>query len=304
MKIHLFDGVQRQAALVVHQSRNTIKNLSNKQARAIIILLILLIMAILFLILILALPASSASPERLYHTNNAFAETVALETADEDFAFTAGRDEHYNSTYDENGLPMGRKFLTLKEYKAEHVRGKQREQFVNWRDAYKAEQLELAVKALVDVAKQRNAPQAVVVIATAQFILESAYGTSKIACVGNNFYGHKWTEAAEGKKGVLGFISANDDAKYDKFRHYETAWYSHYNHMDILLNRYAEQVNDVTDVKSWTCGLCALKNGKHVKGLQYATGCNRAKPKSEYYDEKLLRVIEQNNIRELVKKHW
>lgn len=113
-------------------------------------------------------------------------------------------------------------------------------------------------------------------IILAQGILESGYGTSKLAQEGNNHFGikcHDW----KGDK-----IFHDDDQKNECFRKYLSAAESFNDHSLFLVNRsrYSFLFNFSTDdYKSWAKGL---------KKAGYATN-----PK---YADKLIKLIEQHEL--------
>lgn len=113
-------------------------------------------------------------------------------------------------------------------------------------------------------------------ITLAQGMLESRYGMSELASVGNNHFGikcHDW----KGKRQY-----ADDDRKSECFRVYDCAEDSFRDHSDFL--RYRDRYkslfdNQTTDYKSWAYGL---------KEAGYAT--------DPAYPQKLIRLIEDYGL--------
>lgn len=113
-------------------------------------------------------------------------------------------------------------------------------------------------------------------ITLAQGLLESRYGLSDLAAIGNNHFGikcHKWT----GKT-----MRVDDDRKGECFRVYDSAESSFRDHSDFL--RYQDRYkflfeNKTTDYKAWAYGL---------KKAGYATDPS--------YPQKLIKLVEDYGL--------
>lgn len=124
-------------------------------------------------------------------------------------------------------------------------------------------------------------------IILAQGILESQCGKSKLAQIGNNHFGIKWNNAADGD-----YISQYDDDKDkrgnrmpSRFIKYGSAEESYRHHSDFLMNR--ERYSSLfklsrTDYRSWAKGLSACH---YASDPQYAN--------------KLIHMIESSRLNEL-----
>lgn len=113
-------------------------------------------------------------------------------------------------------------------------------------------------------------------ITLAQGLLESRYGLSDLAAIGNNHFGikcHRWT----GKT-----MKVDDDRKGECFRVYDSAESSFRDHSDFL--RYQDRYkflfeNKTTDYKAWAYGL---------KKAGYAT--------DPAYPQKLIKLVEDYDL--------
>jgi Mannosyl-glycoprotein endo-beta-N-acetylglucosaminidase len=116
-------------------------------------------------------------------------------------------------------------------------------------------------------------------------LLESSFGTSRLATEANNHFGIKWWNANDG----AAFVEAMDDDKDkagnptpSKFVKFTSAEESYRKHSEFLLTRarYRTLFNyDRTDYRSWAVGL---------KACGYATAPD--------YAEKLIKLIEKYNL--------
>jgi LysM repeat protein len=114
-------------------------------------------------------------------------------------------------------------------------------------------------------------------IKLAQGMIESDYGRSRLAKIGNNHFGVK---CHTGWKGPV--VIHDDDARGECFRKYSDAEQSFRDHSDFLTtgSRYRSLFNlATTDYKGWARGL---------KNAGYAT--------NPAYAEMLIRKIEENNL--------
>ena len=124
-------------------------------------------------------------------------------------------------------------------------------------------------------------------IILAQGILESQCGNSKLAQIGNNHFGIKWNNAADGD-----YITQYDDDKDkrgnrtpSRFIKYGSAEESYRHHSDFLMNR--ERYSSLfklsrTDYRGWAKGLSACY---YASDPQYAN--------------KLIHMIESSRLNEL-----
>lgn len=102
-------------------------------------------------------------------------------------------------------------------------------------------------------------------VTLAQMALESAYGTSRLARNGNNFFGIKASSDWLSNGGSYGYYS--DDAPNEKFCHYNSVEDSVYDHSRVLmLSHYKSCLKyDSTDYHNWLVG---------IKAGGYATASN------------------------------
>ena len=124
-------------------------------------------------------------------------------------------------------------------------------------------------------------------IILAQGILESQCGKSKLAQIGNNHFGIKWNNAADGD-----YMTQYDDDKDrqgnrtpSRFIKYASAEESYRHHSDFLMNR--ERYSSLfklsrTDYRGWAKGLSACY---YASDPQYAN--------------KLIKMIESSSLQEL-----
>jgi Mannosyl-glycoprotein endo-beta-N-acetylglucosaminidase len=116
-------------------------------------------------------------------------------------------------------------------------------------------------------------------------LLESSFGTSRLATEANNHFGIKWWNANDG----AAFVEAMDDDKDklgnptpSKFVKFTSAEESYRKHSEFLLTRARYRTLfsfDRTDYRSWATGL---------KACGYATAPD--------YAEKLIKLIEKYNL--------
>ncbi len=174
-----------------------------------------------------------------------FADYEGIESVQEQFANThlIERNENYDlSDYDKDGFPTGRLWLTAAEFKGKHIKDEDNKKRFNVR---KKKQMASFVALIMPRAKmygkEYDVPYQTIV---AQAILESAYGTSRVAVTGSNYFGHKLTPAErrkyeeQGTAGfspdIAGFIPANDDDNKDQFRQYVSIWAGMKRHAELL----------------------------------------------------------------------
>jgi flagellum-specific peptidoglycan hydrolase FlgJ len=165
--------------------------------------------------------------------------------------------------YDESGLPHGRKWLYFSEFKGEHLKDlseEQRKAFKAWKEKHMKEFVAFVRPIATEMEKRHGVPADIIV---AQAILESAYGTSRLAVTATNLFGHKWRKTNRGEKGIVGFVNAHDDSIHDVFVQYETLWYA-FNKHAIILTAYQAR----SPLVGFPECLCSHK-------LKYATACKK-----------------------------
>jgi hypothetical protein len=211
----------------------------------------------------------------------------------------AGRfDNVKGANYAGIGFPKGRKWLTLKEWRGEHIRdAKKKEQFILWREYYKEKFIyEISKAAINESLVYDKIPPSLIV---AQIILESNYGMSRLAVTANNFFGHKYNGKDKSK-----FIIAADDSPTDKFTVFKSRWYCMRAHSNLLMNMYYKRVKGKPTVDNWLNALCGgstkvqskrwVKKGNYV----YATSCYNG---NTCYADLLRSIIDKHNLRRLDK---
>jgi flagellum-specific peptidoglycan hydrolase FlgJ len=216
----------------------------------------------------------------------------------------AGAAETISGTnYDLNGLPVGRKWLTSKEYKGDHidalpVTNKQKrlikERFKTW----KSNHIKTFVKWISDAAKVegklKNIPPSLIAAAA---ILESNYGLSRLAVQGRNLYGIKYRGKDKSK-----FLVVADDTPKDRFHIFPSYWFSIRNYTNVLNARYKSRLKS-NNLSGWLCSICGgetvAESKKFVKngGYVYATSCLN----NPQYNKKLLRIIKTYDLQRLDK---
>lgn len=114
-------------------------------------------------------------------------------------------------------------------------------------------------------------------ISLAQGLVESRYGTSKLAVKNNNHFGMKCFSKKCGDGHCSNFF---DDHHKDFFRKYKTPWESWRAHSQMLANgRYARLKKHGRNYKNWAYGL---------ESLGYAT--------DRTYAEKIIGVVQKYNL--------
>ena len=154
------------------------------------------------------------------------------------------RNERYDlADYDQDGFPTGRMWLSAAEFKGDHIADDNtKSRFKKRKKRLMASFVALLLPRAKQIAKEHGVPYRVIL---AQAILESAYGTSRVAVTGSNLFGHKLTPAERRKyeengtagftKDVAGFIPANDDDNKDQFRQYVSIWAGMKRHAELLV---------------------------------------------------------------------
>ena len=93
----------------------------------------------------------------------------------------------------------------------------------------------------------------------AQGMIESRYGRSRLAITATNFFGVKWTKGMKNKRGLEGYVIANDDSPTDKFRHYSSKWWAYYYQAQVL-QKYIDRVEGDITINKMLMALCRLDN--------------------------------------------
>ena len=200
--------------------------------------------------------------------------------------------------YDDIGLPAdGRAWFTREEFRGRHLRDSSlamRKKFKDWREKYQKRFLAYIIDASKEEQKVSGIPYQLVV---AQAILESQYGTSKLAVLGCNMFGVKK------KRGNGPSIMISDDSPTDLFNVYRSNWESLRHHSKVLNGKYKARLKTKDpSLEEWVNCLCGCesspcsteKSRKFVDngGQVYATSCLT----KESYSQKLLRIIKSLNL--------
>jgi hypothetical protein len=212
-------------------------------------------------------PAPSGVTEfAFYEDKEATAMPVSIDAEDNLPYIQAGREEvPTNAKYDSLGRPLGRVWYTYAEWKGDHLQGKQKRAFHQYKAAHIRQWIKAHAPLAKELGRQHNIPPALIL---GQAAMESMWGQSKVAKCASNFFGHKWSAKWKGKPGIVGFVNAKDDDPDDVFMHYETAWWAFRNHVNIL-NGYRERYGkSPKTVREWGKCLCS-------GSVRYATACNK-----------------------------
>jgi len=203
--------------------------------------------------------------------------------------------------YNLSGLPVGRKWLTSKEWKGKHIRNNDvvtRSRFKSWKQIH----IQTFVKffgAEIQKEVNDNFPDLCASVIIAQAIIESNFGLSRIAVEGNNLFGHKY----RGK--TSGYLIAHDDSPTDKFESgFKSQWFSIRAHSHLMNDKYKKRIVGKYNRENWLIALCGAMTPKasrkyHESGhFLYATSCMTP----VCYSEKLRRIINQYNLTRFDKK--
>ncbi len=160
----------------------------------------------------------------------------------------AGADELYPDVgYDEDGWSK-RGYMSTSEFHGHHLKGDQ-EKLARLRTRIGKERqafIDEISKNAKDLAIKFNVPASII---AAQAILESGYGTSRLAIVANNLFGHMGGKT-ETSRGISGSVKAYDKNINGKtisynFRKYESRWWSMWNHVQLLNKTYAPRLINI-----------------------------------------------------------
>jgi len=202
--------------------------------------------------------------------------------------------------YNLSGLPVGRKWLTAREWKGRHIRNNDvvtRSRFKSWKQIH----IETFVRFFGQEIQKEvndNFPDLCASVIIAQAIIESNFGLSRLAVEGNAIFGHKH----KSKKGK--FIVAHDDSPTDRFSVYPSQWFSIRAHSHLMNDKYKKRIVGNYNQKNWLIALCGAMTPKasrkyHESGhFLYATSCMTP----VCYSEKLRRIINQYDLTRFDKK--
>ncbi len=214
----------------------------------------------------------------------------------------AGRtDKAEIAEYNSLGLPKDRYWMSSSEWHGKHIKNmpinnaKKKlllTRFKTWK--------QLHIKSFIDemlksaVKEHETFPEIPPSLIVAQAIIETNFGLSKLAIVGNNYFGHKYRGS-----NPSAYIVAADDSPTDRFTKYKSTWFSLRHHTrNVLMKLYYPRCKGESDLNSWLNALCgamtAEKSKKFVsKGnYVYATSCMT----EVCYAQKLKNIIETFNL--------
>jgi flagellum-specific peptidoglycan hydrolase FlgJ len=267
------------------------------------------------LILYLIIPANK-EPEISIKTVAPAERVDQMKKADDKSKYIhAGADELYpDEGYDQDGW-SNRGYMSAAEMNGSHLNGdanklqklvrrkiSEKEKFVA-QIAYQSKELSVRF----------DVPASII---AAQAILESGYGTSRLAVVANNLFGHMGGKTKD-SRGITGSIKA-----YDKninghtitygFRIYESKWWSIWNHAKLLSETYGHRKLNISNKRdAWLAALCGCSDNRMLAsdakkladngGFLYASAC--AWPASDSvtsrYISELRYIIKSYNLEKL-----
>lgn len=199
----------------------------------------------------------------------------------------AGSEEQYpDMGYDEDGW-SNRGYMSTHEFHGHHLNGNQ-EKLARLRIRILKERqkfIDEVSKNAIDLGKKFDIPASII---AAQAILESGYGTSRLANVANNLFGHMGGPT-EISRGISGSVKAYDKNLNGKlvsynFRKYETKWWSMWNHAKLLSENYSPRLINIANKReAWLAAICGCndsrmlasdsKNLANKGGFLYAAAC-------------------------------
>lgn len=188
-----------------------------------------------------------------------------------------------DSKYDSKGLPVGRKWLTASEWQGKHLKNPiDKSIFKDWKVKHVNSFLDYISHAAVDEVKVPEYNKIPASLISAQAILESGFGLSRLAVNANNLYGHKCHSCPDS----VDFIVAHDDDPDDRFRVKSSRWISIRDHSKLLMSKYFHRIpvnrQANPDIKDWLDALCncgrelsveKAKKAKQEGEYSYATSC-------------------------------
>jgi flagellum-specific peptidoglycan hydrolase FlgJ len=258
----------------------------------------------------------SASIAERSHVSNKMIETKPIvDKPKEQEYLHAGSDEIYpDMGYDEDGWSK-RGYMSTSEFHGSHLNGNQ-EKLAKLRTRISKERqsfIDDISKNAKDLANKFNVPASII---AAQAILESGYGTSRLANVANNLFGHMGGKT-ETSRGISGSVKAYDKNINGKtisyhFRKYESRWWSMWNHVQLLNKTYAPRLINIPNKReAWLAAICGCSDSRMLAsdskkladkgGYLYASAC--AWPASDgitsRYVAELRHIINSYNLANL-----
>lgn len=188
-----------------------------------------------------------------------------------------------NQGYDKDGWSL-RGYMHSEEMKAMHIKDKATKvRFINRKAKVQRDFLDSMARKVLDVGIKNNIPPSIIL---AQAIIESNFGTSRLAYQGNNFFGIQY----RGKnRAVIGKIKAIDKnhkgkSKNYAFNHYKTTWWALHHYAQLLNRKYKKRllVADIHIRESWMAALCGCQDTRMLAsdaaaqrkgGFYYAGAC-------------------------------
>lgn len=185
--------------------------------------------------------------------------------------------------YDRMGLPMNRKWLTASEWQGKHLKDPiDKSMFKTWKVIHMNTFLDYIKPAAKAESKVPEYSKILPSLISAQAILESGFGLSRVAVMGDNLYGHKCHTCSDSAN----FIIAHDDSPDDRFRVKSSRWVSIRDHSKLLMSKYFHRIpinrQANPDIRDWLNALCncgrelSVDKAKeaHDRGeYSYATSC-------------------------------
>lgn len=199
----------------------------------------------------------------------------------------AGSEEQYpDMGYDEDGWSK-RGYMSMHEFHGSHLNGNQ-EKLAKLRTRIGKERqvfIDDISKNAKDLSSKFDVPASII---AAQAILESGYGTSRLANVANNLFGHMGGKT-ETSRGISGSVKAYDKNINGKtisyhFRKYESRWWSMWNHVQLLNKTYAPRLINIPNKReAWLAAICGCSDNRMLAsdskkladkgGYLYASAC-------------------------------
>lgn len=208
--------------------------------------------------------------------------------------------------YDRMGLPTDRKWLTASEWQGKHLKDPvDKSMFKTWKVIHMNTFINYISKAALDETKVPEYSKITPSLISAQAILESAFGLSRVAVIADNLYGHKCHSCPDSSD----FIIAHDDSADDKFKVKSSRWVSIRDHSKLLMSKYFHRIpknrQANPDIKDWLDALCncgrelSVEKAKaaHDRGeYSYATSCYTGK---DGYAKKIMNYIKSYKLDKL-----
>ena len=258
---------------------------------------------------------SASIAERSHVSNKMIEAKPIVDKPKEQKYLHAGSDEIYpDMGYDEDGWSK-RGYMSTSEFHGSHLKGNQ-EKLAKLRTRISKERqafIDDISKNSKDLSAKFNVPASII---AAQAILESGYGTSRLANVANNLFGHMGGKT-ETSRGISGSVKAYDKNINGKtisyhFRKYESRWWSMWNHVQLLNKTYAPRLINIPNKReAWLAAICGCSDSRMLAsdskrladkgGYLYASAC--AWPASDgvtsRYVAELRHIINSYNLAKL-----